>query len=116
VHQREDGGVDRIFSSTPGFTTFSSTTTLLPLIFAEMFISPASYWYLLPTLGTPYRRCFSSPDIQTRIISRPLELTSAQWKQLDDILDSGPVSYGLHTGIWTSPMIAWVIDEEFGIH
>jgi hypothetical protein len=45
-----------------------------------------------------------------------LELTSAQWKQLDDILDSGPVSYGLHTGIWTSPMIAWVIDEEFGIH
>jgi len=47
---------------------------------------------------------------------RPLELTSAQRKQLGDILDSGPVAYGLDTGIWTSPMIAWVIDEEFGIH
>jgi hypothetical protein len=33
---------------------------------------------------------------------RPLELTSAQRKQLDDILDSGPVAYGLDTGIWTS--------------
>jgi len=47
---------------------------------------------------------------------RPLELTSAQRKQLDDILESGPVAYGLDTGIWTSPMIAWVIEEEFGIH
>jgi transposase len=47
---------------------------------------------------------------------RPLELTPAQQKQLDDILDSGPVAYGLDTGIWTSPMIAWVIEEEFGIH
>ena len=38
---------------------------------------------------------------------RPWELTPAQRKQLDDILDSGPVAYGLDTGIWTSPMIAW---------
>jgi hypothetical protein len=30
---------------------------------------------------------------------RPLELTPAQCKQLDDILDSGPVAYGLDTGI-----------------
>ena len=47
---------------------------------------------------------------------RPWELTLTQRKQLDDILDSGPVAYGLDTGIWTSPMIAWVIEEEFGIH
>src|SRR6202521_5658342 len=46
---------------------------------------------------------------------RPWELTPAQRKQLDDILDSGPVAYGLDTGIWTSPMIAWVIEEEFGV-
>ncbi|MGB2667343.1 MAG: hypothetical protein WAK48_25305 [Candidatus Acidiferrum sp.] len=45
-----------------------------------------------------------------------MELTSSQRKQLDDILESGPVAYGLDTGIWTSPMIAWVIEEEFGIH
>src|SRR5437773_10947533 len=47
---------------------------------------------------------------------RPLELTSAQRKQLDDILESGPVAYGLDTGVRTSPMIAWVIEEEFDIH
>src|SRR5216684_4848083 len=47
---------------------------------------------------------------------RPSSLTAAQRAQLGDILDSGPVAYGLDTGIWTSPMIAWVIEEEFGIH
>ena len=46
---------------------------------------------------------------------RPSELTTAQQQQLGDILDSGPVAYGLDTGIWTSPMIAWVIEEEFGV-
>ncbi|MGD1101029.1 MAG: winged helix-turn-helix domain-containing protein, partial [Terriglobia bacterium] len=35
--------------------------------------------------------------------------------RLSDILDSGPVAYGLDTGIWTSPMIAWAIEEEFGV-
>src|SRR6266849_7205763 len=47
---------------------------------------------------------------------RPSELSQKQQQQLGDILDSGPVAYGLDTGIWTSPMIAWVIEEEFGIH
>ena len=42
---------------------------------------------------------------------RPAELTQQQQQQLGDILDSGPVAYGLDTGIWTSPMIAWVIAE-----
>ena len=46
---------------------------------------------------------------------RPSELTKKQQEQLGDILDSGPVAYGLDTGIWTSPMIAWVIQEEFGV-
>lgn len=32
---------------------------------------------------------------------------------LCDILDSGPVAYGLDTGIWTSPLIAQIIREEF---
>ena len=44
--------------------------------------------------------------------SRPSELAEKQQQQLGDILDSGPVAYGL---IRTSPMIAWVIEEEFGI-
>src|SRR5271167_3564778 len=47
---------------------------------------------------------------------RPPQLKSAQREPLRDILDSGPVAYGLDTGIWTSPMIAWVIEQEFGVH
>jgi len=46
---------------------------------------------------------------------RPPELSPEQHHQLGDILDSGPVAYGLDNGIWTSPMIAWVIEEEFGV-
>ena len=46
---------------------------------------------------------------------RPSRLTAAQREQLGDILDSGPVAYGLDSGLWTSPMIAWVIEEEFGV-
>ena len=46
---------------------------------------------------------------------RPAELTPQQRQQLGDILDSGPVAYGLDSGVWTSPMIAWVIEEEFGV-
>jgi transposase len=46
---------------------------------------------------------------------RPARLTEAQHRRLGDILDSGPVAYGLDTGIWTSPMIAWVVEEEFGV-
>ena len=37
---------------------------------------------------------------------RPSSLTAEQHVQLGDILDSGPVAYGLDTGIWTSPMLA----------
>ena len=46
---------------------------------------------------------------------RPSELSEKQQQQLGDILDSGPVAYGLDSGIWTSPMIAWVIEEEFSV-
>jgi transposase len=46
---------------------------------------------------------------------RPALLTAEQRGHLGDILDSGPVAYGLDTGLWTSPMLAWVIEEEFGV-
>src|SRR5258708_27842207 len=45
----------------------------------------------------------------------PSEVSEKQQQQLGDILDSGPVAYGLDSGIWTSPMIAWVIETEFGV-
>ena len=37
---------------------------------------------------------------------RPRQLGDAQRITLADIIDSGPVAYGLDTGVWTSPMIA----------
>jgi transposase len=46
---------------------------------------------------------------------RPTELDERQRRQLGHILDGGPAAYGLDTGIWTSPTISWVIEEEFGI-
>ena len=46
---------------------------------------------------------------------RPPQLNTAQKTALADILDSGPVAYGLLSGVWTSPMIAGVIEQEFGV-
>jgi len=45
---------------------------------------------------------------------RPVGLDPQQRESLCDILDSGPVAYGLETGIWTAPLIAQIIREEFG--
>ncbi len=46
---------------------------------------------------------------------RPRQLDDQQRVALADIIDSGPVAYGLDTGVWTSPMIARVIAEEFAV-
>lgn len=44
---------------------------------------------------------------------RPPGLDAGEQEKLRDILDSGPVAYGLETGIWTSPVVSQVIREEF---
>lgn len=46
---------------------------------------------------------------------RPGQLGEAQQLALADIVESGPVAYGFDCGVWTSPRIARVIQEEFGI-
>ena len=46
---------------------------------------------------------------------RPGLLTEAQLIELHDIVESGPVAYGFDCGVWTSPMIARVIYDEFGV-
>ena len=46
---------------------------------------------------------------------RPAALTVYDKRTLADIIDSGPVAYGYLSGVWTSPMIARVIQEEFGV-
>jgi len=46
---------------------------------------------------------------------RPGQLTQTQRAQLEDIMDSGPVSWGFLSGVWSAPMVARVIAEEFGI-
>jgi transposase len=47
---------------------------------------------------------------------RPKELTAPQLTQLDGLIDSGPIAYGFSSGVWTSPMIARLIAEEFQVH
>jgi len=47
---------------------------------------------------------------------RPPAMSSAERQELADILDSGPVAYGFTSGVWTSPMVARVIKEEFSIN
>jgi transposase len=47
---------------------------------------------------------------------RPAALTEKDKERLRDIVDSGPVAYGLQTGVWTSPIIAQIIEEEFAVH
>lgn len=46
---------------------------------------------------------------------RPALLSEAQLEDLADIVDSGPMAYGFDCGVWTSPMIARVIAERFGL-
>jgi transposase len=46
---------------------------------------------------------------------RPAGLNDRQQEQLQDILDSGPVAYGMETGIWTSPVVRRVIAQEFAV-
>jgi transposase len=46
---------------------------------------------------------------------RPCSITPYQIQRLEDILDSGPIAYGFNTGIWTSPMVARVIEDEFSV-
>ena len=46
---------------------------------------------------------------------RPSRLTAADRERIHDIVDSGPVAFGLNTGVWTSPIVAKVIEMEFGV-
>lgn len=47
---------------------------------------------------------------------RPSRLTDFQKLLLCDILDSGPVAYGLVSSIWTTKNIAQIIFDEFDVH
>jgi transposase len=42
-------------------------------------------------------------------------LSDAQRQQLHDLIESGPVAYGLNTGVWTSKIVAELIQEEYGV-
>ena len=46
---------------------------------------------------------------------RPAMLGEEDLARLADVVESGPVAYGFLSGVWTSPMIARVIAEEFGV-
>ena len=46
---------------------------------------------------------------------RPPRLDPTQRERLEDLVESGPVAYGLTTGVWTSPLLAQIIAEEFQV-
>ncbi len=46
---------------------------------------------------------------------RKSSLEDEEKERLGDIIESGPVAYGLNTGVWTSKIITQVIKEEFSI-
>lgn len=46
---------------------------------------------------------------------RPGKLSAEQKQELSDIVESGPVSYGFLSGVWTAVMIGKVIKNEFDI-
>ncbi len=46
---------------------------------------------------------------------RPNRLNELQKILLCDIIDSGPIAYGLMTGIWTSTNIAQIIENELEV-
>lgn len=46
---------------------------------------------------------------------RPSAMSQDDFTQLHDIVESGPIAYGFTSGVWTSPMIAKVISDEFGV-
>lgn len=47
---------------------------------------------------------------------RPCNLSDEDKVRLNDIVDSGPVAYGLQTGVWSSSIIAKIIEDEFAVH
>ena len=46
---------------------------------------------------------------------RPSCLDEKQIEKLENIIESGPIAYGFNSGVWTCPMVAWVIEEEFSV-
>jgi transposase len=46
---------------------------------------------------------------------KPSRLSEDEFQELSDIIESGPVAYGFTTGVWTSPMVARVIEYEFNV-
>ena len=46
---------------------------------------------------------------------RVSKLSVEDKERLGDIVESGPVAYGLNTGVWSSPIIVQVIEDEFDV-
>jgi len=47
---------------------------------------------------------------------RPADLSEEDKEHLRDIVDSGPIAYGLQTGVWTSPIVTQIIENEFAVN
>lgn len=61
-----------------------------------------------------YERYGEEALLEGQRSGRPARLSQVQRTALGDIIESGPVAYGLGSGVRTSPMIGRVIEDEFG--
>lgn len=62
-----------------------------------------------------WNQCGTEGLLEGHRPGRPGALPPRDREKLTDILDSGPVAYGLETGIWTSPLVSEILRHEFGV-
>jgi len=69
----------------------------------------------VPVWINNWNRCGLKGLLEGHRSGRRAGLSSSDIDEFKDIIESGPVAYGLNTGIWTSIILSNVIEEEFGI-
>ncbi|MCA1960456.1 MAG: winged helix-turn-helix domain-containing protein [Desulfomonile sp.] len=62
-----------------------------------------------------YRRGGPGALVKGPYPGRKPKLTEAQRAQLDHIIEQGPESVGVDTGVWTAPLVAGLVKKLFGM-
>lgn len=62
-----------------------------------------------------YRRGGLEALVKGPYLGRKPKLTDAQIAELDHIIEQGPESAGLDTGVWTAPLAADLVKKLFGV-
>ena len=62
-----------------------------------------------------YRRGGLEALVKGPYLGRKPKLTEVQLEELDRIIEQGPESVGLDTGVWTAPLAAGLVKKLFGV-